>query len=182
MCFMEKTLQQYNEVINTCRSLFEKKLKDYGASWRILRLPSVTDQIFIKANRIRNIQDAKEQKIEEGQESEFIAIVNYAVIALIQLEKGVDAQVDISENEILDLYDKYIKIARDLMEKKNHDYGESWRDMRVSSITDLILQKILRVKQIEDNQGKTLVSEGLDANYLDMLNYAVFSLIKLTEK
>lgn len=179
---MEKTLQQYNEVIDNCRSLFEKKLKDYGASWRILRLPSVTDQIFIKANRIRNIQDAAEQKIEEGQESEFIAIVNYSVIALIQLEKGVAVQVDISEDEILNLYDKYIKIARDLMEKKNHDYGESWRDMRVSSITDLILQKILRVKQIEDNQGKTLVSEGLDANYLDMLNYAVFSLIKLSEK
>ncbi|MBV7441592.1 DUF1599 domain-containing protein [Weeksellaceae bacterium TAE3-ERU29] len=179
---MEKTLQQYNKVINTCRSLFEKKLKDYGASWRILRLPSVTDQIFIKANRIRNIQDAAEQKIEEGQESEFIAIVNYSVIALIQLEKGLAVQVDISEDEILNLYDKYIKIARDLMEKKNHDYGESWRDMRVSSITDLILQKILRVKQIEDNQGKTIVSEGLDANYLDMLNYAVFSLIKLSEK
>ncbi|MRI64112.1 DUF1599 domain-containing protein [Ornithobacterium rhinotracheale] len=179
---MEKTLQQYDQALAMCRNLFEKKLKDYGASWRILRMASVTDQIFIKANRIRNIQETTERKVNESEESEFIAIVNYSIIALIQLSKGAVVQPDMSADEAMVLYDQYAREARDLMERKNHDYGEVWRDMRISSITDLILQKILRVKQIEDNQGKTVVSEGLDANYLDMLNYAIFSLIKLNEK
>lgn len=179
---MEKTLQQYNQVLAECRNLFEKKLKDYGVSWRILRMASVTDQIFIKANRIRNLQETTERKVNEGEESEFIAIVNYSIIALIQFSKGVVSQPDISSAEAIELYDQYAREARDLMQRKNHDYGEVWRDMRISSITDLILQKILRVKQIEDNQGKTVVSEGLEANYLDILNYAIFSLIKLNEE
>lgn len=179
---MEKTVEQYDEVIKECRSLFEKKLQDYGASWRILRMPSVTDQILIKAQRIRNIQEAIERKVEEGEESEFIGIINYSTIALIQLDKGIVNKIDISNKDVMNLYDKWVQEAKDLMLKKNHDYGEIWREMRVSSITDLILQKLLRVKQIEDNKGKTIASEGLDANYLDMLNYAVFSLIKLKEK
>lgn len=179
---MEKTVEQYDEIIKECRSLFEKKLQDYGASWRILRMPSVTDQILIKAQRIRNIQEAIERKVEEGEESEFVGIINYSTIALIQLDKGVVNKVDISNKDVMNLYDKWVQEAKDLMLKKNHDYGEIWREMRVSSITDLILQKLLRVKQIEDNKGKTIASEGLDANYLDMLNYAVFSLIKLKEK
>lgn len=179
---MEKTLHQYDEVINECRNLFTHKLKDYGTAWRILRLSSVTDQIYIKANRIRSIQQNQVRKVEDDEKSEFIGILNYSVIALIQLELGhVDAP-DISNEEAIKLYDENVLTAKNLMEKKNFDYGEAWRDMRISSITDLILQKILRIKQIEDNQGKTLVSEGLKANYLDMLNYAVFSLIQIEEQ
>ena len=147
----------------------------------ILRLPSLTDQIFIKAQRIRSIQSLAEQKVEEGQESEFIGIINYCIMALIQLEKGIAEQPDLSNEEAIALYDKHLKITEDLMLAKNHDYGEAWRDMRVSSLTDLILQKLLRVKQIEDNQGKTLVSEGIDANYQDMINYAVFALTHLDQ-
>ena len=150
-------------------------------AWRILRLPSLTDQIFIKAQRIRSIQQLEEQKVAEGQQSEFIGIVNYCIMALIQLEKGVSEQPDLDDQETIALYDKHRKISQDLMLAKNHDYGEAWRDMRVSSLTDLILQKLLRVKQIEDNQGKTLVSEGIDANYQDMINYAVFALIHLDQ-
>lgn len=178
---MEKTLEQYQTVIEECKSLFEKKLKDYGPAWRILRLPSVTDQIYIKANRIRTIQQNKVRKVDEGEYSEFIGILNYSIIALIQLELGVVDQLDISNEESLVLYDKYAQVAYTLMQNKNHDYGEAWRDMRVSSITDLILQKVLRIKQIEDNEGKTIASEGLDANYLDMINYSVFSMILLNE-
>ena len=176
---MEKTLQEYDEVISGCRDLFINKLQDYGSSWRIMRLSSVTDQIYIKANRIRSVQMNEVRKVDEDERSEFIGIINYSVIALIQLELGYANCPDISAEAAIDLYDKYTRQARELMERKNHDYGEVWRDMRVSSITDLILTKILRIKQIEDNQGKTLVSEGLDANYLDMLNYAVFSMIHL---
>ncbi|MDO5654693.1 MAG: DUF1599 domain-containing protein [Flavobacteriaceae bacterium] len=176
---MEKTLQEYDEIIKDCRALFSNKLHDYGASWRIMRLSSVTDQIYIKASRIRSLQTLLEKKVEDDESSEFVGIVNYAVIALIQWELGYSNCPDISQNEALELYDKYTQIAKELMQRKNHDYGEIWRDMRVSSITDLILTKILRIKQIEDNQGKTIVSEGLDANYLDILNYAVFSLIHL---
>lgn len=179
---MEKTLHQYDEVINECRILFLNKLKDYGPAWRILRLSSVTDQIFIKANRIRSIQQNQVQKVEDDEKSEFIGILNYSVIALIQLKLGHVDTPDISIDQAIENYDEQIMIAKNLMEKKNFDYGEAWRDMRISSITDLILQKILRIKQIEDNQGKTLVSEGLSANYLDMLNYAVFSLIQLEEQ
>ncbi len=179
---MEKTLEQYQSVIEECRSLFEKKLKDYGAAWRILRLPSVTDQIYIKAARIRTLQESENRKVEEGEESEFIGIINYSIIALIQLKFGVVETVDFSIEKSMEEFDEQSKNAFDLMQNKNHDYGEIWRDMRVSSITDLILQKLLRIKQIEDNKGQTLVSEGLDANYLDMINYAVFALILLNEK
>ncbi len=157
-------------------------MTDYGCAWRILRLPSLTDQIFIKAQRIRTIQDNTEQKIDEDEKSEFIGIINYSIMALIQLELGVVEQPDLTTEKATELYNKHIKITKELMMNKNHDYGEAWRDMRVSSLTDLILQKLLRVKQIEDNKGKTLVSEGIDANYQDMINYAVFAMIHLTEK
>ena len=176
---MQDTSKQYDAVINNCRSLFEKKMKDYGSAWRILRLPSLTDQIFIKAQRIRGLQQNEVQKVDEGEISEFIGIINYCVMALVQLDKGVVEQPDLSLEEALVLYNEKVAQTKQLMEDKNHDYGEAWRDMRVSSLTDLILQKLLRVKQIEDNQGKTLVSEGIEANYQDMLNYAVFALIHL---
>lgn len=176
---MADTSKEYNEVIDTCRSLFQKKMKDYGSAWRILRLPSLTDQIFIKAQRIRGLQQNKHQRVDEGQVSEFIGIINYCIMALVQLEKGVVKQPDIVLEEALELYDQKIAATKQLMMDKNHDYGEAWRDMRVTSLTDLIIQKLLRVKQIEDNQGKTLVSEGIDANYQDMINYAVFAMIHL---
>lgn len=179
---MEATQKEYNVIRESCRHLFEKKMHDYGAAWRILRLPSLTDQIFIKAQRIRGLQELQEQRVAEGQESEFIGIINYALMALIQLEQGIAEQPDLSIGRALKLFDAEFEKAQSLMEAKNHDYGEAWRDMRVSSLTDLILQKLLRVKQIENNQGKTLVSEGIDANYLDMVNYAVFALIHLKNK
>ncbi|HLV71028.1 MAG TPA: DUF1599 domain-containing protein [Xanthomarina sp.] len=179
---MQDTSKQYDAVIKICRDLFIKKMKDYGSAWRILRLPSLTDQIFIKAQRIRGLQQNAVQKVNEGQESEFVGIVNYCVMALVQLEKGVVEQPDLSVDEAIKFYDEKVAITKQLMLDKNHDYGEAWRDMRVSSLTDLILQKLLRVKQIEDNQGKTLVSEGIDANYQDMINYAVFALIHLNNK
>jgi len=179
---MQDTSKQYDAVIETCRTLFSKKMKDYGSAWRILRLPSLTDQIFIKAQRIRSLQQNSVRKVDEGEVSEFIGIINYCIMALIQLEKGVVEQPDMSLEEAVSLYDEKVAIAKKLMEDKNHDYGEAWRDMRVSSLTDLILQKLLRVKQIEDNLGKTLVSEGIDANYQDMVNYAVFAMIHLNEK
>jgi hypothetical protein len=178
---MQQTSKQYDAVIEKCRSLYINKLQDYGCAWRILRLPSLTDQIFIKAQRIRQLQENLTRKVEEGEVSEFMGIVNYSVMALIQLEKGVAEQPDLSADEAINLYDKHVAITKSLMEDKNHDYGEAWRDMRVSSLTDLILQKLLRVKQIEDNKGKTIVSEGIDANYQDMINYAVFALIHLKE-
>jgi len=178
---MQDTSKQYDNAITTCRDLFIKKMSDYGSAWRILRLPSLTDQIFIKAQRIRGLQQNDVQKVDEGQESEFIGIINYCIMALIQLEKGVVEQPDLSVEEATELYDKQTAVTKQLMLDKNHDYGEAWRDMRVSSLTDLILQKLLRVKQIEDNKGKTLVSEGIDANYQDMVNYAVFALIHLNE-
>ena len=179
---MGKTSQQYDLVIEKCSGLFEKKMKDYGSAWRILRLPSLTDQIYIKAQRIRSIENKGVQRVEEGIYSEFIGILNYSIMALIQLEKGVAEQPDLNASEALQAYMHYAKASKDLMEAKNHDYGEAWREMRVSSLTDLILQKLLRVKQIENNQGKTLVSEGIDANYYDMVNYAVFALIHLEEQ
>ena len=175
----KNTSEQYDNVINKCRSLFKKKMADYGSAWRILRLPSLTDQIFIKAQRIRGLQQNDVQKIAEDQNSEFIGIINYCTMALIQLEKGVAEQPDLSVDEALKFYNQNIELTKKLMMDKNHDYGEAWRDMRVSSLTDLILQKLLRVKQIEDNSGKTVVSEGIDANYQDIINYAVFSLIHL---
>lgn len=179
---MQKTTQQYDEITSQCRSLFIDKMKDYGSAWRILRLPSLTDQIFIKAQRIRQLQQNLIRKVQEDEKSEFIGIINYSVMALIQLEKGVVEQPDLDVEEAINLYDKHIAQTKQLMENKNHDYGEAWREMRVSSLTDLILQKLLRVKQIEDNQGKTLVSEGISANYQDMINYAIFALILMGEK
>lgn len=178
---MQDTSSQYDKIITKCRDLFNRKMKDYGSAWRILRLPSLTDQIFIKAQRIRSLQENEIQKVDEGQVSEFIGIINYCIMALIQLEKGIADQPDLSPEEASKLYDKQISVTKNLMMNKNHDYGEAWREMRVSSLTDLILQKLLRVKQIEDNKGKTLVSEGVDANYQDMINYAVFAMIHLGE-
>jgi hypothetical protein len=174
---MKNTSQEYDKVISFCRSLYINKMKDYGCAWRILRLPSLTDQIFIKAQRIRSLQENEVRKIEEDERSEFIGIINYSIMALIQLELGVADQPDLDTTRATALYDEKIKLTKELMEAKNHDYGEAWREMRVSSLTDLILQKLLRVKQIEDNKGKTLVSEGIDANYQDMINYSVFALI-----
>lgn len=176
---MNTTTKQYDAVITTCRNLFSKKMIDYGSAWRILRLPSLTDQIFIKAQRIRSLQENETRKVDEGEVSEFIGIINYSIMALIQLDLGIAKQPDLNTEESLKLYDQKVAITKELMLNKNHDYGEAWRDMRVSSLTDLILQKLLRVKQIEDNQGKTIVSEGLDANYQDMINYSIFALILL---
>ncbi|SEG43502.1 protein of unknown function [Flavobacterium urumqiense] len=174
---MKNTSKEYDTVIAICRSLFINKMKDYGCAWRILRLPSLTDQIYIKAQRIRSLQENEVRKIDEDETGEFIGIINYSIMALIQLELGVVDQPDLDVEKATELYDAKLKSTKNLMEDKNHDYGEAWRDMRVSSLTDLILQKLLRVKQIEDNKGKTLVSEGIDANYQDMINYAVFALI-----
>ena len=177
---MEQTITEYDSIIKKCKDIFAKKMKDYGSAWRILRISSLTDQIFIKAQRIRSIEQKGFQKIEEGAKNEFIGIVNYAIIGLIQLDIGISEQAeDMDYNEVMNIFDKHANIAKELMLAKNHDYSEAWRDMRVSSLTDLILQKLLRVKQIEDNEGSTLISEGVDANYLDMLNYAVFALIKI---
>jgi hypothetical protein len=181
---MEKTIKQFNRVIEACRDIFIKKTRDYGTAWRILRAPSLTDQIFIKANRIRSIEEKGVQKISEDIRDEFIAIVNYSVMALIQLELG-PASADeaaMDADEALRLYDQYLYGARDLMLQKNHDYGEAWRDMRISSLTDIILMKILRLKQIEDNKGETIISEGPEGSYNDMINYSVFALIKLEEQ
>lgn len=178
---MKDTSTQYDEVIKICRELFSNKMKDYGCAWRILRLPSLTDQIFIKAQRIRGLQENSVRKVEEDEKPEFIGIINYSVMALIQLELGVAANPDLSAEKAQKLYDEKIEETKTLMENKNHDYGEAWRDMRISSLTDLILQKLLRVKQIEDNKGQTLVSEGIAANYQDMINYAVFAMILMEE-
>jgi|SRR5690606_20882013 len=174
---MRNTSQEYDKVIAICRQLYINKMKDYGSAWRILRLPSLTDQIFIKAQRIRSLQENETRKIDEDETGEFIGIINYSIMALIQLERGIAEQPDLDVDTATQLYDEKVHITKTLMEAKNHDYGEAWRDMRISSHTDLILQKILRIKQIEDNQGKTIVSEGIDANYQDMINYAVFALI-----
>jgi len=176
---MQDTSKQYDAVMNECRSLYIKKMSDYGSAWRILRLPSLTDQIFIKAQRIRQLQENVVRKVDEGEKSEFIGIINYAIMALIQLESGVAETPDLNTEEATILYDKHSKITKELMLNKNHDYGEVWREMRVSSLTDLILQKLLRVKSIEDNKGETIVSEGIDANYQDMINYAAFAMIHL---
>jgi hypothetical protein len=178
---MNNTSAAYDSVIAKCRALFTNKMKDYGCAWRILRLPSLTDQIFIKAQRIRSLQENDVRKVDEGEAGEFIGIINYSIMALIQLELGVADQPDLTDAVATSWYDTKIKETKTLMENKNHDYGEAWRDMRVSSLTDLIIQKLLRVKQIEDNKGKTLVSEGIDANYQDMINYAIFALILMNE-
>ena len=176
---MKDTKQQFEHVIAICRDLFAKKLHDYGAAWRIMRPSSVTDQIFIKANRIRSIETKGVTMVDEGIRSEFMAIVNYGIIGLIQLELGYAETDDMTEARALELYDQYAKQALELMLAKNHDYDEAWRSMRISSYTDLILMKIYRTKQIEGHDGATLVSEAIDANYMDMINYSVFGLIKL---
>lgn len=178
----ELTAKQYREIISDCRDVFEKKTNDYGTAWRILRLSSITDQIFIKAQRIRSIQDKGAQKVDEDISSEFLGIVNYCIIALIQMKLDGEKEMEISFDKLGPMYDGVVSDTMNLLENKNHDYGEAWRDMRVSSITDIILMKLLRVKQIEDNSGKTLISEGVDANYQDMINYAIFALILLEEK
>jgi hypothetical protein len=174
-----KTISEYNTVIQACKEVFEKKTKDYGTAWRILRLPSITDQIYIKAQRIRSIQEKGTQKIQDDIAGEFLAIINYSIMALIQMELTGNDNLEMSYEELEPLYDKKVNEILSLLQNKNHDYGEAWREMRVSSITDIILMKLLRIKQIEDNQGKTLISEGVDANYQDMVNYSVFCLIKM---
>ncbi len=179
---MSNTTAEYNAVIKICKDLFMKKTRDYGTAWRILRLQSITDQIFIKAQRIRTLEEKKVSKVDEDITSEYIGIVNYCLIAMMQLEADADTPTELSVEAVSKLFDDKANETRDLMFAKNHDYGEAWRDMRVSSMTDLILMKILRVKQIEDNQGTTLASEGVKANYQDMLNYSVFALIKLGVK
>ena len=178
---MPDTSLQFDTVVSKCTEIFKKKSIDYGTAWRILRSSSLTDQIFIKANRIRTLQETGSSKVNEGIEPEFIGIVNYCVMALIQLELKKDNRLELPADEVINLYQEKILEAKNLMMAKNHDYGEAWRDMRVSSLTDLILMKILRVKQIEDNKGKTIISEGIDANYFDMLNYSVFALIHLNK-
>jgi len=174
---MDKTSKQYDQIINVCRDIFVKKNKDYGTAWRVMRSSSLTDQIRIKIHRIRTLQEISERKIEEDEIIEFIGIVNYSVIALIQLEKGVGIESDMAFEQVMDLYDQKVTETKKLMQNKNHDYGQAWRLMRVSSITDLIFQKVLRIIQIEKNNGKTILSEGLEANYQDILNYSVFALI-----
>ena len=175
---MEKTIEQYNAVISICRNIFEKKMQDYGTAWRILRPESLTDQIYIKAQRIRSIEEKGVSKVDEGIRPEFIGIINYAIMGLIQLELGPSSE-EMKAKRTMSLYDRYFETARSLMEAKNHDYGEAWRNMRLGSYTDLILMKLMRTKQIEDNKGVTIISEGIDANYLDMINYAVFAMIKI---
>jgi transcription initiation factor TFIIIB Brf1 subunit/transcription initiation factor TFIIB len=179
---MARTAEQYDEVIAACKAVFQDKMTDYGSAWRILRPTSLTDQIYIKANRIRSITEKGQSRVNEGIWPEFIGIVNYSVMAMIQLELGPAEDTQMEKNRVLRLYEKYFSMARSLMENKNHDYGEAWRNMRITSLNDIILMKLLRIKQIEDNEGKTTVSEGLDANYADIINYAVFALIKLMEQ
>ncbi len=176
---MAATEVEYEKVIDECRTLFRKKMKDYGSAWRILRVSSLTDQIYIKAQRIRSLQLKKTRKIDEGEVPEFIGIINYSIMALIQIEKGVSETPDLMEKEIVLFYNEKVKSTFELMLAKNHDYGEAWRDMRISSLTDLILQKLIRVKKIEENLGKTIVSEGVESNFQDIINYAVFALIHI---
>lgn len=177
----DRTLAQYRQIMTTCRQLFDQKNKDYGTSWRILRLPSITDQIYIKAQRIRTIQDKGAQMVGDDIASEFIGIINYSLMALIQIQLRNDARLELPLREVTEYYQKQSEIAQQLLGRKNHDYGEAWRVMRITSITDIILMKLLRIKRIEDNQGKTLVSEGIDAGYKDMINYSVFALILMME-
>ena len=177
---MNTTSSQYDAAIKLCKDLFLKKMKDYGTAWRNLRPTSLTDQIFIKAQRIKSIEEKGTQKIEDDIKGEYVGIINYCAIGLIQLKLENDHRMDLPNQEVEELYLHFLVETKKLMENKNHDYGEAWRDMRVSSLTDLILMKIFRVKQIEDNKGQTIISEGVDANYMDMINYSVFALIKLS--
>ncbi|MFO7873568.1 MAG: DUF1599 domain-containing protein [Bacteroidales bacterium] len=179
MCETAGTDQQYSQIIKQCKEVFLQKMHDYGNAWRILRPSSLTDQIYIKAHRIRSLQNKGTQKIPEGIIPEFIGIINYSIMGLIQLEWGVSDAIDADDKPIKEAYDTFFEQARSLMHNKNHDYGEAWREMRVSSLTDIILMKLLRIKQIENNQGITSCSEGIDANFYDIINYAVFAMIKL---
>jgi hypothetical protein len=178
---MTNTLKQFDAAVHRCKDIFVKKMHDYGTSWRVLRTTSITDQMFIKAQRIRSIEEKGEQKVEENVSSDYMGIFNYAVIGLTQLSLKDDSRLDIPAQEIEAQFDRHVKSARALLVNKNHDYGEAWREMRVSSLTDLILMKLLRIKQIETNEGVTLASEGTDANYYDLMNYAIFALIRLAE-
>ncbi|MBN3583675.1 DUF1599 domain-containing protein [Algoriphagus aestuarii] len=173
------TSNEYTQVISRCKELFRKKTIDYGTAWRILRLPSITDQIFIKAQRVRSIQEKGSQKVNDPIVDEFVGIINYCLIALLQISFSKDERMEIPFSELEPVYDTWVSETKGLLENKNHDYGEAWREMRVSSMTDIVLMKLLRVKQIEDNEGQTIVSEGIEANYQDMINYSVFCLIKL---
>lgn len=176
------TIEQVNKVLEKCKTLFEKKLQDYGPSWRLLRLPSITDLVYIKVNRIRTIEITGIFKVNEPIEEDFIAIINYSLVALIQIKLGITDKIDITNEHAMNLYNEAQEEAKNLMLRKNHDYGEAWRQMRVSSFVDIILTKVFRIKQIEDNQGKTIVSEGIASNFLDIINYSIFALIKLEEK
>lgn len=178
---MNKTIGQFREVVGRCRELFEHKTADYGTAWRILRPSSITDQLYIKAMRIRSIEEKGQQKVSDPVEAEFVGLVNYSILALVQLETDSEVPLELSLQEAVSLYDRQVEENLRLLQNKNHDYGEAWRQMRISSMTDLILQKLLRIKQIEDNSGATLVSEGVAANYRDIINYAVFCLIKMEE-
>ena len=178
---MTKTSEQYDTQVSLCRDVFAKKTKDYGTSWRILRPKSLTDQLFIKAQRIKTLEETDVRKVDEGIENEFVGLVNYAVMGLIQMKLPTDAGLELTEAEALAHYDREVAEINALMMAKNHDYGEAWRDMRVSSFTDLILMKLLRIKQIEDNKGKTIISEGIDAGYMDIVNYSIFALIQMSE-
>ncbi len=179
---MEKTLEQYDQALKSCKDIFLKKTQDYGTAWRILRPSSLTDQLMIKAKRIRTIENLATQKVADSVDTEYLGIVNYSIMALIQLDMIGDTKIDLTPELAEQLYDQKATLTRTLMIQKNHDYGEAWRDMRLSSLTDLILMKLLRVKQIEDQGGQTIISEGLDANYMDMANYALFALIKIKEQ
>ncbi len=177
----DETIKQYQEIVGQCKDIFKKKTQDYGTAWRVLRLPSITDQIFIKAQRIRSIQEKGVQKIEENIDSEFYGIINYCLIALVQMQLKDNDPMELGYEVVGPMYDEASQKTLDLLSNKNHDYGEAWRDMRISSMTDIILMKLFRVKQIEDNAGKTIISEGVDANYQDIINYSVFCLIKIKE-
>ncbi len=179
---MDKTSKQYDIIIGQCRKIFLDKMKDYGSAWRILRTSSLTDQIYIKAQRIRSIESKGNSKVNEGITPEFMGIVNYSVMALIQMDLGPGEEVDMPEENAINLYLTYAEKSKSLMMDKNYDYDEAWRNMRISSLTDIILMKLMRIKQIEDNEGKTFVSEGIDANFFDIVNYSVFALIKLVER
>ncbi|MES2780310.1 MAG: DUF1599 domain-containing protein [Bacteroidota bacterium] len=179
---INQTSQQYDQAIQKCKSIFINKSKDYGTSWRVMRLSSITDQIFIKAQRIRNIEEKGSQKIGDDIESEYMGIVNYCIMGLIQIELKDSKELNIPINELTALYDKYAASTKSLMEDKNHDYGEVWRDMRVSTFTDILLVRLMRIKQIEDNKGQTIMSEGIDANLQDMINYSLFALIRIDEQ
>jgi hypothetical protein len=177
---MSKTDREYDEVVAKCKDIFTKKMRDYGSAWRILRLPSLTDQIFIKAQRIQTLEQKGESKVGEGIWDEYLGIVNYCIMAQIQINLNGDSEIEMSVEEASRRYDEKVQLTKELMQRKNHDYGEAWRDMRLGSLTDLILMKLYRIKQIEDNQGYTEISEGIDANYQDIMNYSIFALIKLS--